>query len=109
MASNQQNNPSGAIPVYPAPAGGGSTSTALNVTTTRVLKQAPGAVLRVNVIVAGSAPGGVYDAVTGTAVTASTQAAVIPNAVGPVEIEFPCLVGIVVVPGSGQTVAVSYQ
>jgi hypothetical protein len=47
------------------------------------------------------------DCATAGAAAASNQVATIPNALGSYAVNFPCLVGIVVVPGSGQTLAVS--
>ena len=108
-AGDFQANPANAIPVYLAPAGAGSVSTALNITSAKVLKAAPGAVLVVTVVVAGSTPGTVNDCTTTGAAAAANQVATIPNTVGSYAINFPCLAGIVVVPGSGQTLAVSYQ
>lgn len=79
-----------------------------------VVKAAPGMVVRMNVLTAGTAPGSIFD----TATTASTAAAtastanlvaIIPNTVGTTILEFPCLVGIMVYPGAGQQVSISYQ
>lgn len=82
-----------------------------NITVATVVKAARGTLLGVQVIVAGSAPGTVNDTTTTAAVAAANQVAVIPNAVGPVPLAasgIPCLNGIVVTPGTGQTIAVFY-
>ena len=102
------NAPAQATPMYAAPAGGGNVSTSLGISKTTVLKASAGAVIRAIVTVAGSA-GGIYDCTATAAAVTANQIAVLPNAVGPIDIEFPCLVGIFVVPGSGQQVAVSYE
>jgi hypothetical protein len=105
-AGDFQANPANALPVYSCPQGAGSVSTSLNITAAKVLKAGPGAVLVVTVVVAGSAPGTVNDCATTGAAAAANQVATIPNTVGSYAINVPCVVGIVV-PGSGQTLAVS--
>ena len=101
--------PSAAGPVYTAPAGGGNVNTALAVQAPgKLLKPSAGAVIKAIVTVAGSGAGGIYDCTaTANAVTAN-QIVGLPATVGPIDVEFPCLVGIFVIPGSGQQVAVSY-
>lgn len=83
-------------------------SSSLNVTATTVIKAAPGRVAKVSVTVAGSAPGNLYDKVNATGLSAATLVYVIPNTVGIYTIDWPCAAGIVVAPGAGQTVAISY-
>lgn len=63
----------------------------------------------VHVLVAGTAPGSVNDAASIAGAGATNQVFVIPNALGVYTVDFPCLAGIVVTPGTGQTVAVSYD
>lgn len=63
---------------------------------------------RVSVIVAGSAAGGVFDAATTGAAATANQIFVIPNTVGIYTLDWPVNNGLVVTPGTGQTVAVSY-
>jgi hypothetical protein len=84
-------------------------STALNITGPRVLKNAGGTVLVVSVIAPGTGPGKIHDCATTGAAAAENQVALVPAAVGTYQINFPCLVGIVVAPGSGQMLAVSFQ
>jgi hypothetical protein len=74
-----------------------------------VVKSGPARVQRVQVIVAGSAAGAVYDSNTTSGNTAANQVAVIPNAVGTYLIDMPVGAGICVAPGAGQTLAVSYD
>jgi len=100
--------PQGPIAVQNVPAVPGPQKTKLNITTQTVLKAAPGDVVRVVVQAAGSATGTINDCATTAAVSTANQVAVIPETVGPIDLEFPCLVGIVVTPGTGQSVAVSY-
>jgi Mg2+/citrate symporter len=90
---------------------------ALNVTAAAVLQTnqaasygAPVArIARVSVIVAGSTAGGVYDSATVVGAIAAAQLFVIPNTVGVYLVDMPCVAGLTVVPGTGQTVAVSYD
>lgn len=93
--------------------GVGGQATQLGFNTTQIVKAGPGMVVRVCVLIAGSAVGGVFDtgATAGLVTTADQvqQVATIPNTVGTLELNFPCLVGIVVQPGAGQVVSVSYQ
>lgn len=88
----------------------GGNASKLNITAATVVKASPGTVYKVNVVVAGSAPGTVNDCATTGAAAAANEIAAIPNTVGPVEIgPFPTFVGIVVVPGTGQTLAVAFE
>jgi hypothetical protein len=101
--------PSTATPTYPAPGGGGNISTQLGVSGTAVIKLGAGSVIKALVTVAGSGAGGVYDCTATAAAVTANQIAALPAAVGPIDISFPCLVGIFVVTGSGQQVAISYE
>lgn len=86
----------------------GGQSQTYNITAATVIKAAPGRVFRVNVQVAGSTTGTVNDCLTTGAAAIANQVAVIPDTVGPLLLEWPCATGIVVVPGTGQTLSVSY-
>jgi hypothetical protein len=110
------NDPAAADPKRPFNALAGRTgvaqfgqglSTSLNITAATVIKAAPGRLVRISVIVAGAA-GTANDCTTTGAAAAANEIAVIPAAVGPVPLDWPCLAGIVVVPGTGQTIAVSF-
>ncbi len=88
----------------------------LNITAATVVAQVPPdfargqcRLVRVQVLVAGSAAGAAYDGNSTAGNTAANQLAVIPNVVGNYLIDMPCLAGIVIIPGTGQTVAVSYD
>lgn len=84
------------------------TKTALYVNGTTVIKAQPGMVAQINVLVAGVA-GTVNDCATTAAVATANEIAAIPATVGPIRLGFPCAVGIVVAPGAGQVVSVSYR
>ena len=66
-------------------------------------------IARVNVLVAGTAPGSVNDAATVALAALANQVFVVPNVAGTYYLDFPMLSGIVITPGTGQTVAVSYD
>jgi hypothetical protein len=72
-----------------------------------VVKGVAGRIASVSVVVAGSATGHVYDGATLAATTKPLY--VIPNTTGVYVVNFPVSFGILVVPGSGQTVSVSYS
>jgi hypothetical protein len=78
------------------------------ITAPTVVKAVAGRVCSVSVIV-GGAVGTIYDGATLTATTKPIY--IIPDTVGtePYVVNFPCSFGILVVPGSGQTVSVSYS
>lgn len=81
----------------------------LNITAATVIKAVAGRICNVSVVVAGSAPGSINDAATTGAVAAANEVVVVPNTVGVYAIDMPTANGIVVVPGTGQTLAVSYN
>jgi len=81
---------------------------ALGVTADALVKVGFGRVFAVTVVVAGSGVGGVYDADSVAHAAAGNQIYITPQAVGTVILSWPCGSGIVVKPGSGQTIAVSY-
>lgn len=77
------------------------------ITSATLVQSGQGRVARVSVVVAGSAAGAVYDSPSAGALT--NQIAVLPTTVGVTEINLPVNNGIVVVPGTGQTIAISYS
>lgn len=80
---------------------------AANISVPTVVKPIAGRIARLSVINAGSATGLIYD---GNSLTATTRPlAVIPSAVEIIEINFPFSFGLLIVPGTGQTVSVSYS
>ena len=87
---------------------GSSVSRRLNITAVTQVKTGEGRVASVSVLVAGSGEGGVNDSATTGGAGITNQLAVIPATVGVYEIDFPFTAGLVITPGTGQTVAVSY-
>ena len=83
---------------------GSTVSTAITAAT--VVKGSSGRVCSVSVIVAGAA-GKIYDATTTSATTGVVY--VIPATIGVFVVNIPTLYGIVVAPGSAQTVTVSFR
>lgn len=84
------------------------TSTVTNITAATVIKPTGGRIAKVSVLVAGSAVGAVHNCATTGAAAAGNQVAVVADTVGVYSIGMPCPAGIVVVPGTGQTLAVSF-
>jgi hypothetical protein len=80
---------------------------AAGLTAATVVKPVAGRVASVSVIVAGSVIGHIYDGVTVSATTKPLY--VIPMTVGVFVVNLPASFGIVVAPGTGQTVTVSYS
>lgn len=77
------------------------------ITTPTVLKSISGRVASVSVVVAGSANGAIYDSESTSVLT--NKIFIIQQVVGITVVNLPVNAGIVVVPGTGQTVAVSYS
>lgn len=91
-------------------------SSALNITAAQLVSAVPKdfalgqcRLVRVQVLVAGTAGGAAYDSASLTGNTAANQIGAWPNTVGSYLIDMPALQGIVIVHGTGQTVAVSYD
>ena len=82
-------------------------STAYGIAATTAVKTKAGRLAKVSVIVAGSGTGMAYDASTTTVTSAPIY--VIPMTVGVVEVDMPFQSGLVIAPGSGQTVSVSFS
>jgi hypothetical protein len=84
----------------------GSNST-VGIATTTVVKAAPGRLCTVVVTTAGSGAGTAYDAAAAGATTRPLFT--IPNTTGIYVVNMPTNYGLVIVPGSGQVVAVSWS
>jgi hypothetical protein len=65
--------------------------------------------VRISVTTAGSAAGSAFDSATTGGAGAATLIASIPNVVGVIYIDWPCLAGIVITTGTGQVLSVSYN
>ena len=81
-------------------------TTATTITFPTIIKASAGRVVNVTVSLAGSAPGQIYDTNT---LTATRQLYIIPTTVGLFNVNLPTSFGILVLPGTGQQVAVSYS
>ena len=92
---------------YSFPAGG--TLNQLVISSNTVVKAAPGQVCTVSVITSGTATGTINDCTTSGAATSGNVTRVIPQAVGPVYAPFRHSSGIVVMPGAGQTLSISFE
>jgi hypothetical protein len=77
------------------------------ITSATVVKASSGRVAVVSVVVAGSAAGAIYDANFASATT--NKLWTIPTTIGLTTINLPTNYGIVVAPGTGQTIAISYS
>ena len=88
---------------------GNANSSALNLTAATVVKSSHGYVATVAVIATSSTAGAIYDATSTSGNTSANQIVVIPATVGVYKIDFPTKNGIVVAPGTGQTVTISYN
>lgn len=87
----------------------GGDKAALNITAATAVKTSPGICVSVSVVVAGSTTGTVNDVATTGGAAAANQFGTIPNTVGTYTFKWPCGAGIVLVPGTGQTLACSYS
>ena len=84
--------------------------TKLNIAAKTVVKATPGFIGTVSIITAPSAAGGVYDAATAGATAAANQIATIATTASlPEVLNFSCANGIVVDPGTGGVVSVSFN
>lgn len=97
--------PASPFPNAPTPQGSESW---LNITAATVVKATPGVAVSACVVVAGSAAGAVYDATSTSGNTAANQVGVLPTTAGNVALNALCATGIVVAPGTGQTIALFF-
>jgi hypothetical protein len=84
------------------------TATSVTVTTATVIATGNGRLVNFSVLVAGSTNGFVYNALS-TTVTASQALAVAPNTIGNYTNGSNYTVGLVVVPGTGQSINITYS
>lgn len=89
----------------------GSETSVYNITVATVIKATAGVVGKISCIVAGSTTGTLNDCATTGAVATSNEIAIIPLAVttSPLLYDWTTSTGIVVVPGTGQTLAVTFR
>ena len=83
----------------------------LNITAATLVKASAGRLATISVLVVGTTVGSANDSATVAGAAPANQIAVIPEAVttSPLVMNFPCKNGIVVTPGTGQTLAVSFS
>jgi hypothetical protein len=86
----------------------GGIKNALNLSATTLIKGSRGYVCQVNVTTAGSTNGAIYDSSASGTIGATKLVAVVPEAVGTYFINFPCLTGIVFVPGTSMVASISF-
>lgn len=84
-------------------------SSALNISVATVVKASSGRLVRINVVTAGTTTGTANDTTTIGGAAATNEIFAIPNTVGSYFLDWPISNGIVIVPGTGQVVAVSYN
>ena len=77
------------------------------ITAATVVKATPGRICTISVIAAGSATGSIYDATSSTATTNPVYT--IPMSAGAYIVNIPTLYGIVVAPGTNQTVTIGFS
>ena len=77
------------------------------ITAATLIQSGQGRIARVSVTVAGSADGAIYDANSASATT--NKVMLVPKDHAIIDVNLPVNNGIVVVPGSGQTIAISYS
>lgn len=77
------------------------------ISSATLVSAAAGRICRVSITTSGSAVGTIYDG--GSLTALSRPIWIIPNTVGVGEVNIPVSFGIVVVPGTGQVVTVSYS
>ncbi len=87
--------------------------TVLDITAATVVKAGAGRIGTVNMIVPGSANGTVNDCLTTAQINVTNQIAVLTAfataQIQPIKVDMMFTTGLVVAPGTGQTVAVSYE
>jgi hypothetical protein len=89
----------------------GGLDSVLNITAATLVKATPGRLAQISVLVVGTTVGSANDAATVAGAATANQIGVIPEAVttSPLVFNWPCTAGIVVTPGTGQTLAVSFS
>jgi len=80
----------------------------LNITSATVVKASAGYIGRVSVVVAGAA-GAIYDYASTSGYAAANEIAVLPATIGLTAYDWPVSTGILVVPGAGQTISISFR
>lgn len=84
------------------------TKTFLNIAANTLVKTGTGRVAKISVIATSSTAGSLHDSATIAGAATSNALAIIPATVGVYNIDIPAFNGIVLKPGTGQTVVISY-
>lgn len=94
-----------------APGAASGQKSTLNITAATVVKAGAGRVFGVSVVVAGSGNGSVNDSATTGGVAASNEIAPLPDsAAATYNLQgWPFTDGLVITPGTGQTIAVTFE
>ena len=85
------------------------TNTSATVTSSTVIYVGPGRVVNYAVVIAGTGAGGVYNASTTAGANASNQLCSIPTTVGVFPTGQTFSNGLVITPGAGQSINVTYS
>ena len=85
------------------------TQTSATITTTTLIYPQAGYFVNFAVIAAGSTAGTIYNSSTTSGIAASNALCVVPNSVGITKTGQVFNVGLVVVPGTGQSINVTYS
>lgn len=85
-----------------------TTQSHLNITAPTIIKPSPGFVGTLTVVAGGSGNGAICDVLVAGNAGDANLVAIAPQTQGTYVINFPCRVGICVIPGTGQTLAVSF-
>lgn len=78
-----------------------------NITATTLIKSGAGRIATCSIVVAGNTTGTIYDGASTSATTLPLFT--IPDTLGIVTVNLPVLNGIVVTPGTGQTVSIGFS
>src|ERR1700677_3340977 len=77
------------------------------ITNATVVKNSAGRICEIAVISAGTTTGYVYDSASASVTTATMIP--IPNVIGVYRVQWPCATGILVIPGTGQTISGTFS
>lgn len=81
----------------------------VEITSATLLYSGPGTLVKVSVIQAGSTTGFIYDFNSAAVAVTGRRILAIPNTIGLVNAGLAFTLGLVVVPGTGQSIVVSYS
>jgi hypothetical protein len=79
-----------------------------DITSATTIKASPGRLIKISVVVAGSAAGTANDCAATGSVATGNEICPIPASVGIITLDWQCASGITITPGTGQTLAALY-